>query len=815
MKYLFFLLAVVPGFVISTAFFTKKSPIEGRVLAGQNRAPIANATVKVMLQGKEIAATTADSLGQFSVEVEPGTYQIVCAAPAYVTVRTVDVVVKLGNPTRFLCILDKTTGLDEVVVKNYVEPPTVPIPTAATEIKTTVTNTPTPDGKTLLSGKVMENDSHEGLIGAAIHVMRGTALIKGIVTDYEGNFRTELEPGTYTLEASYTGYATVRISGITVLAGQLNNTSDIVLAAPASALEEVAVVGYSTADRHKARTTSKSAPEARRESGKKEKTAAMTSTSKPAAPVTTAPATATEPSGSLTSKDIRKLPTKTLEPEIADDVRIRGSRSPATDYYIDGIRVSGESLADKDIKKVSIYEESEPPTDGPGVPGQPAPHAGLLTAGEWNDLHNWNKHWLDLLTDGETDEYQKVYNFFPKQRFTVLLTNAQDFPVADATVRLLASSGENIWQSRTDNTGKVELWAGLFDNKNLQKLRVEAEVKGIKYDLGMPKEAKEGMNRHKIEVDCHAPKNVDIVWAVDATGSMGDEIEYLKTELLDVIGRAKANNPDLAVRMGTVFYRDQGDEYITKSSGLTSDIAKTVGFIRNQFAGGGGDYPEAVHSALEEAIFNQPWSESAIARICFVVLDASPHQSPEINASLERSIREAARRGIRIVPVTASGIQKDTEFLMKFFGLATNGTYVFLTDHSGIGGKHLEPTSDEYKVEPLNDLLVRLITEYTTLKTCQGQSAIRFEDVQSQNPAQAWQALYYPNPANTQFTLDLPFSVQSVTIYNAEGQAVRKLEKPQEGQQTVRVNDLSAGFYTIRILKDGQMQSGKLMVVRE
>lgn len=815
MKYLFFLLAVVPGFVISTAFFTKKSPIEGRVLAGQNRAPIANASVKVMLHGKEIAATKTDSLGQFSVEVEAGTYDVVCATPECVTVRTVDVAVKLGNPTRFLCILDRNAGLDEVVVKNYVEPPTLSIPVikSTAEIAATITHTPSADGKTRLSGKIVDKDARDGLIGSTVRIMKGTVLVKGVVTDIEGNFQIELEPGTYAIEVSYTGYTPARISGVTILSGQLNSTGDIDLPVSGAALDEVVVTGYST-DRRKARTASKSAPEVRREAPKKEKTTTVTSAVKADKPAP-APVTTTAPAGvALSSEDIKKLPTRNLEGTIPDDAVIKGSRARTTVYYIDGVRVSDEATFEKDVEEETKLEEDESPTDGPGAPDQPAPHAGLLTAGEWNDLHNWNKHWLDLLTDGEIDEYQKTYNFFPKQRFTVLLTNAQDFPVADASVRLLTASGENIWTARTDNTGKAELWAGLFDNKSLQKLRVEAEVKGVKYDLGTPKDAKAGINRHKIEVDCNAPKNVDIVWAVDATGSMGDEIEYLKTELLDVIGRAKANNPDLAVRMGTVFYRDQGDEYITKSSALTPDIAKTVGFIRNQFAGGGGDYPEAVHSALEEAIFNQPWSETAIARICFVVLDASPHQSPEINASLERSIREAARRGIRIVPVTASGIQKDTEFLMKFFGLATNGTYVFLTDHSGIGGKHLEPTSDEYKVEPLNDLLVRLITEYTTLKTCQGQSAIRFEEVQQQNPAQAWQALYYPNPANTQFTLDLPFAVQSVTIYNSEGQAVRKLEKPQEGQQTVSVNDLSAGFYTIRILKDGQMQSGKLMVVR-
>ena len=51
----------------------------------------------------------------------------------------------------------------------------------------------------------------------------------------------------------------------------------------------------------------------------------------------------------------------------------------------------------------------------------PNPRAGLLTAGEWNDLHNWNRHWVDLLTDGEISAFQKTYQCFPSQRYTVLL----------------------------------------------------------------------------------------------------------------------------------------------------------------------------------------------------------------------------------------------------------------------------------------------------------------------------------------------------------------------------------------------------------
>jgi len=616
-----------------------------------------------------------------------------------------------------------------------------------------------PVEKNLLTGTVRDQ-SGEALIGASVMVLKNRAVVKATLTDLKGQYRFELDPGAYQVEFAYTGFTTRRIEEVMVK-GSEESRVDVRLES-GTTLSEVVVTSHGLKDESEDRTLG-AAPSIASRHKERSKSAESERTSAAMAP----------------------------KPVLMDS---------------------------RELKSESAYEEKHLPAEaapGIGVPAQPSPRAGLLTAGEWNDLHNWNRHWVDLLADGETDAFQKMYGFFPRQRFTIMLTNEHGFPIADAVAQLKTTGGKMLWEARTDNTGKAELWAALFNpEKENTPLRAEVWLAGVMHEIPALKAASEGFNELRINAACKAPQNVDIVWAVDATGSMGDEIEYLKTELLDVIGRAKRHNPELSYRMGTVFYRDKGDEYITKSSGLSSDIPTTVAFIQKQFAGGGGDYPEAVHSALEEAIFSQKWSENALARICFLVLDASPHQGADINESLQKSIREAARLGIRIVPIAASGIQKDTEFLMKFFGLATNGSYVFLTDHSGIGGKHLEPTTDEYKVEPLNQLLVRLITEYTSIETCAGKSEIRFENDPQQQPGPVLQALYYPNPAVDQFTLELPFAVQSVTIYDSAGKAVRKLENPAEGPNVMRIQDLAAGFYTIRILHMGLMQSGKLMVVR-
>lgn len=646
--------------------------------------------------------------------------------------------------------------------------------------------------KTMLAGLVSDASTGRPLAGAHVAAFRDFEKIGETTADSAGQYALALAAGKYDVEISAEGRETRRVLAVPVVADQ-KNLLNLSLAS-SDGLGEVITSNYQS---YMAAPHSAEADD--RMSG-----------------------------GEVLSEVVVASTT--------DRPRVRGSRAPRAAKPAPASREtsSGMTIAapsDSKAKKSAPAKRDAAPADAAAFSeekemaaapmhdgGAPAPRAGLLTGGEWNDLHNWAKHWTDLMADGEIEGHMETYHFYPKHRYSVLLENENQFPAVDAEVRLVAPSGETVWQARTDNTGRAELWTGLFEKKYAPKdFQLVAVVGGKEHKLGAARPFSEGINRHALPFECRAPRNVDIVWAVDATGSMGDEIEYLKTELLDVIGRVKSSNPDLAVRMGTVFYRDQADDYLVRASGLSADIARTVGFIQKQYASGGGDYPEAVHSALEEAVFRQDWSREARARICFLLLDASPHQEPAVIESLQKSIAAAAKKGICLIPLAASGIQKDTEFLMKFFGLATNGTYTFLTDHSGIGGKHLEPTTDEYKVEAVNDLLVRIIAERAALETCEGKSSIRFDEQQAgqngQNPA-AWEAQFFPNPASQQFTLDLPVDADALTIYNAEGQAVRKLAGLKAGQTRIPVGDLPEGFYTLRILKGNQWQSGKLVVAR-
>ena len=335
---------------------------------------------------------------------------------------------------------------------------------------------------------------------------------------------------------------------------------------------------------------------------------------------------------------------------------------------------------------------------------------GMITAAEWNDIDNWD-FWKELINGQEYNKMSEYWNFYTNNRISVFVKN-NDTPIVNAKIELLKNE-YSVWTTKTDNFGKAELWIDLFQKKdsiNLSEYTLLVNEQKILIELNS---AKDGLNEITINTAQDILNKVEISFIIDATGSMGDELEFLKADLKDVIQKVQHENSMLNILTSTVFYRDLDDEYVVRKSDFTDDLNRTIDFINQQVANGGGDFPEAVHTALNTAINELQWSDNSKTRIAFLLLDAPPHYTEEIKYNINDIAGIAANRGIKIIPITASGIDKETEFLMRFLSITTNGTYVFITDDSGIGNDHLEASVGEYQVEYLNDLIVRLINKYT------------------------------------------------------------------------------------------------------
>jgi hypothetical protein len=361
------------------------------------------------------------------------------------------------------------------------------------------------------------------------------------------------------------------------------------------------------------------------------------------------------------------------------------------------------------IRKESAATSGEaPPDEKSPVVAQLVQQPGQLTAGEWSDLDNW-PFWLDVAADPGWNKMLGYWGFDPASRITVRLVDGAR-PVIDAEVRLVNGQGQVLWNARSDNRGRAELFAGMRGAKD--EYRVEVKAHGEFVSAGM---VTSGSPPLVVKLPGAAVRRdeFDLMFVVDATGSMGDEMSYIKAELESVINRNReATNEDLKLRLSCNFYRDVSDEYLVRPFDFSESTFDIIGHLRDQVADGGGDTPEAVEDGLEDAIEKHAWSPNARARLMFLVLDAPPHYTPERCEKIRALAARAAAKGIRIIPIASSGIDKETEFLLRMLGMYTGGTYTFLTDDSGIGGSHIKPTVGPYKVEFLNDLMVRVISRY-------------------------------------------------------------------------------------------------------
>ncbi len=682
----------------------------------------------------------------------------------------------------------------------------------------------------------------EPLIGASV-LIQGTT--NGVVTDFDGNFSISTQDSCVTLVLSYTGFSTVEKKAC---AGKENKF----ILEEGMHLEEVTVTALGLKKDKSAKSRSKSKGERKIRRSPKKASADKSPSPPPSSAIKV-----------VTADDIRALPTRDVDAlsgkvagissDPAKGVSIRGARTEAATYYIDGVKVSGglvketgvtekvvagtpasydspvktemtksveefedspviEIVEDADVVDVAM-DEAIIPADEEVMPAEePSLSAGQLTAGEWSDLQNWE----DWKTTAGEDlmAMESIWNIDPGQRYSVTVKNEKGIPIPNAVVTLLGAKGDILWKSKTNNTGRAELFYD--DDKERaaadadpQKISVNYEGESIKLDKISTYE--KGVNEVTIASECPEFQKTEILFVVDATGSMGDEIRYLQAELGDVIKRVQNLDFIGELNTGSVFYRDIGDEYVIRTQNLSPDTKATLDFISRQSANGGGDGPEAVETALEEAIMKQNWSEDAVARIAFLLLDAPPHQTEEIKVKMRSLAQKAAEKGIRIVPVLASGSQSSCEFLMRSIALTTNSRFLFLTDDSGIGNSHAEPSVGAYDVVFLNDLIFRLIVEFSAYDTCKDEDQQNQASAQNIGTEDTFKASCYPLPANSYVFVDLEKDVDKLEVVDLQGQLLLTKSAMTRGISTVFIDNLPPGTYIFKFIRDKEMQSVKVI----
>jgi hypothetical protein len=341
------------------------------------------------------------------------------------------------------------------------------------------------------------------------------------------------------------------------------------------------------------------------------------------------------------------------------------------------------------------------------------PRGGTLTAGSFDDNRDPMPYRSFFRQIGQDGSLRDLPSRFLGHRLIVTVKDDAGQPVNNARVSIAGDGGPSVELiSRTD--GRV-VFIPAWD-----QIPADGDFTVTVSPPGGTAPVRQTVSRTAPEATitlanfkAAVPLELDLTLVIDTTGSMGDELEYIKAEMRSIARTIHDRFPQVNQRYGLVFYRDVGDEYVTRKFDFTTSIDEVRKNLHAQSAQGGGDPPEAMERGMEDAV-NLQWRTGNTARVLFLLADAPPH-AQDMERTL-KAVNGLRKKGVAIYPVACSGYDNPTEFIMRTSALMTGGQFLFLTDDSGVGNPHGEPHLTNYNVERLDKLIIRMISAELTGK---------------------------------------------------------------------------------------------------
>lgn len=200
-----------------------------------------------------------------------------------------------------------------------------------------------------------------------------------------------------------------------------------------------------------------------------------------------------------------------------------------------------------------------------------------------------------------------------------------------------------------------------------------------------------------------APPRVEIVFALDTTGSMSGLIDGAKRKIWSIAQFVANGQPKPDVRIGLVAYRDIGDEYVTRFYDLDGDLDNVFERLSSFQAGGGGDTPEHVSKALYDAVYRTSWTgDQATLKQVYLVGDAPPHTDYNDGYDYRKIASKARDLGIHINTIRC-GNDAQTAMVWNDISNRASGEYASI---AGDGGVRVASTPFDSKLAELNSRLV-------------------------------------------------------------------------------------------------------------
>ncbi len=334
-----------------------------------------------------------------------------------------------------------------------------------------------------------------------------------------------------------------------------------------------------------------------------------------------------------------------------------------------------------------------------------------LRAGSVDDNAEWDDYLLYRIKITESN--LNVIDVDVTERHTFTVTNAAGNPILGARISVFAGEDE-LAVMRTYADGRALFFPKATDEPDAQSYHVIVEKDGTTTEFDIDRDTRE----HAVALEASSasdPVRLDVLFLIDVTGSMGDEIQQLKDNMIAISEQIDALPGDPDVRFAMTVYRDEGDAFVSRTFDFTPDVVEFTEALRMVQASGGGDYPEDLEEGLFDAIHKPEWRVDNTVSLIFLVADAPPQLYPD-DYDYTAQMFEASERGMKIFPIASSGLDDQGEYIFRQLAQSTLGKFIFLT--YGAGGDPSSGSGDEtthhvedYSVLSLDQLVVRLVED--------------------------------------------------------------------------------------------------------
>lgn len=338
-----------------------------------------------------------------------------------------------------------------------------------------------------------------------------------------------------------------------------------------------------------------------------------------------------------------------------------------------------------------------------------ANQGGNLRAGSVDDNAEWDDYLHYRLQAAEWG--LRVHDINVTHRYVLSVTTPLGQPVLGAEVTFENNRGDDVVTLLTPADGRALFFPAAFGAEDEGPFTAVVRKNGRQASVEFTSDDRQA----EVVLDTAAtvePVRLDIHFLIDVTGSMGDEIQQLKDNMIAIAEQISdlPSSPD--VRFGMTVYRDRGDAFVSRTFDFTPDVEAFVEALREVEANGGGDYPESLNEGLHNAIHLPEWRTEETVSIIFLVADAPPQLIYDQDYDYAVEVLTAAERGIKIFPIASSGLDDQGEYIFRQLAQITGGKFLFLTyGAEGAPGDDTTHHVDDYSVMSLDELVLAMVME--------------------------------------------------------------------------------------------------------